>query len=78
VDVGSQPDVVGKVPANVIGIIVDDDDVRIPEPAITEANVVGSYRKEETAEPEAAGTTASESPHVAATETASEASMPHG
>ena len=73
--VGSEPDVVGEVPADVIGIIVDDDVVRIPEPSVTETNVVGSYGEEETAEPETAGTTATEAPHMAAPETAGEATM---
>ena len=75
VDVGSEPDVIGEVPADVIGILVDDDFVRIPEPSATEAKVVGSYGEVETAEPEAAGATAYEAPHVAAAETAGEAAM---
>jgi hypothetical protein len=75
VDVGSEPDVIGEVPADVIGIGVDDDVVRIPEPAVRETNVVGSDGEVETAEPEAAGTTASEAPHVAAAETAGESAM---
>jgi len=74
-DVGSEPDVIGEVPANVIGIIVDDDVVGIPEPVVTVTKVVGSYGEVETAEPEAAGTTASEAPDVAATNTAGEVAM---
>src|SRR5208282_3095914 len=75
VDIGSEPDVIGEVPPDVIRIIVDDDVVRIPEPAVTVANVVGSHVEVETAEPKAAGASASEAPHVAATETAGEAAM---
>ena len=75
VDVGSEPDVISQVPADVIGIVVDDDVVRIPEPAVTEANVIGSDREVETAKPEAARTTASKAPHMAATETTGESAM---
>ena len=35
--VGSQPDVVGEVPSDVIGVLVDHDVVCIPEPVIDEA-----------------------------------------
>jgi hypothetical protein len=75
VDVGAEPDVVGEVPADVIGIIVDDDFVRIPEPAVTEANIVGSHGEVEAAEPEASGAAAREMPDVATTDTAGEAAM---
>jgi hypothetical protein len=75
VGIGPKPDVIGEVPADVIGIVVDDDIVRIPEPAVTETNVVGSHGEEEASEPEAAGTSASEMPHMAATEATAEAAM---
>src|ERR1019366_7147797 len=42
---------------------------------VTEADVVGSHRKVETAEPEAAGTTACEVPDVAAPDTTGQATM---
>ena len=74
-DVGSEPDVVGQIPTDVIGIVIDDDVVRIPEPAITVTDIIRSHGEVKTAEPEAAGTTASEAPYVAATETAGEAAM---
>jgi len=78
VDVGSQAHVVGQVPAIVIGIFVDDDVVAAPVPAIAKANIVRSYAEIEAAEPEAAGTAASEMPNVPATESASEASVLKG
>ena len=74
-DAGSEPDVIGEVPADVIGVIVDDNFVGIPEPSATEANVVGSYGEVEAAEPETAGATACEAPHMTAAETAGEAAM---
>jgi len=75
VDVGSEPDVIGEVPADMIGIVIDDDVVRIPEPVVTEINVEWSYGEVETAEPEAAGTTAFKTPHMSATDTAGEPAM---
>jgi hypothetical protein len=75
VGIGSKPYVIGEVPADVIGIVVNNDVIRIPEPAVTETDVVGSHREEEASEPEAAGTTASEMPHMTATETTAEAAM---
>ncbi len=75
VDVGSEPDIIGEVPADVIGIVVNDDVVRIPEPVVTETKVVWSYGEIETAEPEAAGTTASKAKDVAATNTTGEVTM---
>ena len=74
-DVGSEPDVIGEVPADVIGIVIDDDVVRIPVPAVTVAHIVRSHVEEEAAEPEAAGTSASEAPDVTAAESAGEAAM---
>jgi hypothetical protein len=75
VDVGSQPDVVGEVPTDVIGVIVNDDVVRIPQPSVTETHVVRRYREEEAAEPEASRTASSQVPDVAPAETTGEAAM---
>ena len=58
-----------------IGIVVNDEIVRIPEPSVTETNVVRSDGKEEAPEPEAAGATSTKAPHVAAAETARESAM---
>lgn len=46
-------DVVSQVPAQVIGIFVEHDVVRIPEPVAAVGNVIGSYGKVISAEPEA-------------------------
>src|SRR6202158_3059814 len=69
-DVGSEPDVIGEVPADMIGIVIDDDVVRIPEPVVTEINVEWSYGEVETADPEAAGTTAFKPPHTSGADSA--------
>ena len=66
VDVGSQANVVGKVPANVIRIIVEDDLIGGPIPVAAVADVIGRYAEVESAEPEAARTASAETPDVSA------------
>lgn len=73
--VGAQADVVGEVPANVVGVLVDDDFVGIPEPTITEGDVSGSDAEIEAVEPEAGRTAAGEMPNVAAAKAAGEVTM---
>ncbi len=75
VHIHSQPDVVGQVPTDVIGIVVNDDVIRIPEPAVAETNIIRSHGEVEPTEPEAAGPSAYETPDVAAAETAGEVAM---
>jgi hypothetical protein len=70
VDVYAEADVVCQVPADVVGIFVDDDVVAIPEPAVAKADVVRSDAEIEAAEPEAAGTASGQMPYVAGAETA--------
>ena len=53
-DVSSEPHVVSKVPARVIGVVIDGDVVRIPEPIIRIANIVRSYGKVIVVEPKPA------------------------
>lgn len=60
-----------------VGIFVDDV-VAVPEPAVAEAEVIGSDAEKETTEAEAAGAAAGEMPDVAAAEAAGEASVLKG
>jgi len=69
-NVGAEPDVVGEIPADVVGVVVDDDVVAIPEPVATIADVEGRDAEVVSAEPEAVGTTASKAPHEAGAESA--------
>jgi hypothetical protein len=64
VNVGTQPDVIGKVPSYVVGIFIDHDLIRIPEPVIAEANVKGRYAEIETPEPESARSASCKPPDV--------------
>lgn len=54
VNVSAQSHVVGKVPADVVRIVIDDDLIAIPEPVIGKANIKGSDAEEEAAKPETA------------------------
>jgi len=75
VNVGPQPYVVGEIPARMIGIVVDDDLIRIPEPVVAEAEIIGSNAEIETTEPEPAGAPAGESPPVLRAQAGSEMSV---
>jgi hypothetical protein len=75
VDVGTESDIVGEVPAGVVGIFVDHDVVAVPEPVVAVADVVGSDAEVESAKPETIGSASSEPPDVTATESAGEASV---
>jgi hypothetical protein len=75
VDVGAQPDVVGEIPAVVVGVFVDDDLVAVPEPVTAESQVKRGDAEVEAVEPETVGTTSGNAPDVAAAEAAGEMAM---
>jgi hypothetical protein len=75
VNVSPESYVVGKVPAVVIGILIEDDVVGIPEPAVAEADIVRGNAKVEPAKPETVRTTTSETPVMARAEAAPEVSV---
>lgn len=74
-DVSSQPDVIGEVPPHVIGIIVNGNVVRIPEPAVSVSEIIRSDRKIKTVEPETIGTSASKAPDMATANAAIKTAM---
>jgi hypothetical protein len=78
VDVGAQADVVGQVPADVVGVFVDDDVVAGPVPVVAIGKVKGSNAEVEAAEPEAARTAASETPDVFGAKASSEMTVRPG
>ena len=70
-DVGAEADVVGEVPADVVGVFVNDDLIGIPKPAVAEADVKRrDTLKFKPAEPEPARTAAPQMPDVAFAEAA--------
>lgn len=75
VNVGAEADVVSEVPADVVGILVDDDVVGIPKPVIAIGDVKGSDAEVEAAEPEAARTAAGEAPDVFGAEAGGEVAV---
>src|SRR6202166_2131338 len=74
-DVSSQPDVIGEVPSHVIGIIVNGDVVRIPEPAVCVSDIVRGNRKIKTVEPETVGTSAPKTPDMSTANAAIKTTM---
>ena len=75
VNVGAKPDIVGEIPPIVVGILVNHDIVAIPKPIAAVTDIERSDAEIETAEPEAAGTTAAEVPDVSAAEAAGKAAV---
>lgn len=74
-DVGAEADVIGQVPAVVIGILVDDDLVGVPEPIVAVIEVRGRDGEIKAAEPEALAIAAGDAPDVAAAEAAVEVAV---
>jgi hypothetical protein len=68
VDVGAEPDVVGQIPAVVIGIFVDRDVVILPVPIIAELVVVGCDLEVRVLEPESLAVPSLEPINVAGAE----------
>ena len=62
VNISSEANVVGQVPAVVIGIFVDDDVVAIPVPTVAESEIGGRNAPVPSVEPEAIGSAAAEVP----------------
>jgi hypothetical protein len=75
VNVSSQPDVVGEIPACILGIIVDYDVVAAPIPVVDEAQIHGANAPEEAVETEPIRTTAAQMPDVVASDAAVKAAM---
>ena len=75
VAVGAEADVIGQVPAVVIGIVVDYDLVGGPIPVVTKTIVIGRHAEVEAAEPEALAVAAFDAPLMAAADAAGEAAM---
>jgi hypothetical protein len=68
VGVRAEPDVIRKIPAVVVRILIDYDLVGIPEPVTAEAEIGRGNTKIEAAEPETTRASSADPPHVAATE----------
>ena len=75
VNVGAEADVVGQVPAVVIGILVNDNLVGVPQPFVAVADIRIGNAEVEAAEPETAGTAANDAPDMAAAEAAVEVAV---
>jgi hypothetical protein len=75
VDVGAEPHVIGQVPSVVVGVFVDDDLIRIPEPAVAETNVIRRYAEVKAAEPETRRASTDEMPGVTAAKATGKAAV---
>jgi len=75
VNIDAESHVISEVPADVIGVIVDDDVVAIPEPVATVANVKRRYAEVIAAKPEATGASAAEAPYETRTESTLEVAV---
>jgi hypothetical protein len=75
VHVSAEANVVGKVPAVMVRIVVEYDLVSAPDPIVAEAVVSGGHTEIETAEPEALAVATFDAPHVALADASGEAAM---
>ena len=57
-DVSTEADVIGEIPARVIGIVVDDDGIGAPQPVVHVPHIEGRHAEIPAIEEEAAGTAA--------------------
>src|SRR5271157_450536 len=78
VHIRAEAHVVGQVPADVIRIVIDHDVVGIPQPSVAEGNVKRRYVPVPAVEPEAAGASAAQMPHMPAAKSAGKAAMLEG
>ncbi len=63
-NISAQPNVVREVPSHVVRIIVDDDVIVIPIPAVAIAKVIRRHRKEESANREPVRPASAQPPHM--------------
>jgi len=68
VNVGAQADIVGEIPAVVVGIVVDDDVVSVPIPVAAVRSIKRCDSEVVTSEPEAVGASTNDAPDVVAPE----------
>ena len=74
-NVGAQPGVVGEVPANMVGVVINHDVVAVPIPVITVGKVKRGDTEVEAAKPETAGTASLHPPTVSPAEATFEMAM---
>lgn len=58
VHVDPEPCIVGKIPARMVGVVIDHDRVGVPKPAVDIRHIEGGHAPIVVVEPEAAGTSA--------------------
>ena len=63
-NIRAQAHVVRQVPAHVVGIVIDDDVIRIPQPVVTVIVVIRRNREKESAKAEAFAIAAADPPNV--------------
>lgn len=74
-NIGAQSDVVRKIPANVVRIVVDHNVIGIPEPVIAVIIIIRSDREEPAANGKAFGVSAMDPPDVPRTDCTGEMAM---
>jgi hypothetical protein len=70
VHISSEADVIRQIPAYVVRIVVNNDLVRVPQPAIAVGHIKRRHTPIPSVEPEAAWAAADQSPHMLRTEAA--------
>ena len=74
-DVNTETHVISEVPPRVIRVVVKDDIVAVPIPAIAVGNVIGRDTEIESSEPEAVWTSANQPPYMVSADLSREVSV---
>jgi len=74
-NVGTQSHVVGQIPAVVIGVVINDDLIAVPQPVIAVGVVERANTEEESTESKARGTAARQTENVISPDAAGKSSM---
>lgn len=74
-NVRAEPHVVGKIPAHIVGILVDHDLIAIPKPITAVADIDRGDTEIKSAKPETAGTASGKPPDVMRAKATTEVAM---
>src|ERR1700722_20599639 len=73
--IGAEAHIVGKIPAHMVGVLINHNLTRVPEPVIAEGQIGRGHRPIPAVEPEPARSAAANPPYVTGTKAAGKVAM---
>src|ERR1700722_10438286 len=73
--IGAEAHIVGKIPAHMVGVLINHNLIRVPEPVIAEGQIGRGHRPVPAVEPEPARTAATNPPYVTGTKATGKVAM---